>query len=147
DWFHAKTASMPQGRYVKCVDKTVLYDGPLPYDEIPLYLLTEDEEPNAPFGHSKDWDLMGPQQALDSAISTILTNHDALGIQNIILPKGSDLNVEDLGGGLRILEVNMAAGEPKPLQLLQSGENSFRLLDSMVGNMETLSGINSVARG
>lgn len=147
EFFHAKTAAMPEGRFVRSVGKTVLYDGPLPYDELPLYLLAENVEPLAPFGNTSTWDLIGPQQAIDSAVSTILTNHEAFGIQNVLIPKGCDLNVNDLGGGLRAVEYNAAAGEPKVLQLSPAGDASYKMAEYLTGVVETLSGINAVSRG
>lgn len=147
EFFHKKTPALPDGRYVKMVAGEVLFDGPLPYQEIPLYCLAEDIETESCFGSTKDWDLLAPQKALDSTISTVVTNHEAFGIQNIIVPRGADLNVEDLGGGLRMIEANVAGGEPKPLQLLTTGEHSYKLMGNLQESMETISGVNSVARG
>lgn len=147
EFFHKKTPAIPDGRYIKCVGDIPLFDGPLPYQEIPLFCLAEDIESETCFGSTKDWDLLAPQKALDGAISTVVTNHEAFGVQNIIVPRGADLNVEDLGGGLRMIEANTSGGEPKPLQLLATGEHSYRLLESLQENMETISGVNSVARG
>lgn len=145
--FHKRTAAMPLGRFVRCVDKTVLFDGPIPYDDLPIYMLAEDVEPTSPFGHSMDWDLMGPQQAYDSALSTILTNHEASGIQNVLIPKGCQLDAEDLGGGQRALSYNAAAGKPERLELGSASEASYKLIGLIQELMETISGVSSVARG
>jgi hypothetical protein len=147
EWYHRKSPALPQGRFVKVVGTTVLFDGPLPYEEIPCYMIAEDIEPDSNFGHSKDWDLIAPQQLLDSAISTIATNHDAFGIQNILIPEGANIDTEDLGGGLRTITYQPGLGEPKVLQLTSSGEASYKLIEFAVGTIETLSSINSVARG
>ena len=145
--YHRSTKAVPGGRMVTVVGDTVLFDGPLPYDDLPLDAMSEGEEPDAPVGHSTDWDLLGPQEALNSAVSTILTNHDAFGVQNILVPDGANVDVEDLRGGLRFIKANMAAGEIKPLQLLRVDPTSFEIIKFCIEVMETLSGINSVARG
>lgn len=145
--FHDKTPAMPEGRLVLCVENVVLFDGPLPYEKLPIYCIAEDMEPDAPFGHTKNWDMIGPQQALNSAFSTLLTNHDAYGVQNVIVPHGSDLEVQDVSRGLRMIKVNMTVGKPEPLQFLQPGEASYKLLGLAVETMETLSGVNATARG
>lgn len=147
EWYHKKTASLPDGRFVKLVGDTVLFDGPLPYDEICLFQISEDIEPDGCFGHTRNWDLIAPQQVLDSAVSTIVTNHDAFGIQNVLVPEGANIDSEDLGGGLRMLKYNAGMGEPKVLQLTTGGEASYKLIEFSISTIETLSGINSVARG
>lgn len=147
EFYHDRTPAMPDGRMVLTAGNTVLFDGPNPYQELPFYCIAEDYEPDTCFGHTRNWDLIAPQQAVDAAISTATTNHDAFGIQNIIMPHGAGIEPEDLGGGLRLLKVNAGVGEPKALQLTQTGEHSYRLINLLVENMETLSSINSVARG
>ena len=137
---------MPEGRYVKVVagTKAVLADGVLPYERIPLIPMRPDIEIRTGHGYSTAWDLMGPQSALDSTVSTMLTNHDAFGVQNIWTEKGSDLSVADLAGGLKHLESNT---KPEVLQLTQTSEHSYKLWELILQGMERTSGINSTARG
>jgi hypothetical protein len=144
--FHGRCPAMPEGRYVKVVagTKAVLADGVLPYERIPLIPMRPDIEIRTGHGYSTAWDLMGPQSALDSTVSTMLTNHDAFGVQNIWTEKGSDLSVADLAGGLKHLESNT---KPEVLQLTQTSEHSYKLWELILQGMERTSGINSTARG
>ena len=150
DFYHAKTPACPQGRMLTfCGGEVLGLDRPMAYDEIPLYPLVERVETDRPFGNTANVDLIVPQQIADAAVSTIVTNHDAFGVQNILIPNGSDIELEDLAGGLRAIKYNPGGGnnEPKALQLLQTSEQSYKLVELGVESMESLSSINSVARG
>ena len=142
--YHVKTAAMPEGRYVQVAGDAVLFDGPLPYETLPILDLVPAHEMDTAFGYSSMWDLMPLQKMLDSAISTICTNHDAFGVQNIWTEKGSDLSAVDFAGGLRHLESNT---KPEVLQLLQTSEHSYKLIETLIDHMQVLSGINDTARG
>lgn len=150
DFYHAKTPAVPAGRMLSiCAGMLLGLDQGLPYDEIPLHMFAEDVEPDRPFGHTRNFDLLVPQQIVDSTTTTMLSNHDAFGVQNIISPNNSDIEVEDLSGGLRFIKYNYTGpgSEPKALQLLQTSEHSYKLQEIGEQAMEKLSAINSVARG
>lgn len=143
-FFHQKTPSMPEGRLVQIVGTTVLFDGPLPYATLPIIEMVPAREKDTAFGFSGFWTLLPLQQILDSVMSTIATNHDAVGVQNIWTETGSDLQVNDLVGGMQHIE---SRTKPEPLQLLQTSDDSYKLLDVTKQDMQTLSGINDTARG
>lgn len=146
-FYHRRTESMPQGRYTMVVGDRAVEDGPLPYLDLPCYPMIPSREFESTLGYSRMWDLLGIQQAMDSVATTILTNHDAFGVQNVIVPQGSQIEAEDLAGGLRMIQYNPAAGPPQPLNLLRIPSDSYQLLGILNAQMETLSGVNSVARG
>jgi len=87
------------------------------------------------------------QEAINSLYSTVLSNQNAFGVQSIISPKGSDITAQSLAGGLNFIEYEPGAGKPEPLQLTQTPAEVFRFMERLIQDMETLSGINSVARG
>lgn len=146
-FYHKKTKAVPDGRLVMQVEDAVLLDVPLPYDTIPVFCLTENNEVGSPYGNTKNWDLIGPQQVLNSCISTIATNHEAFGLQNIIVPKGANIEATNIARGMRVLEINPGIEAPKALHLIPTSNESYRLAESAVETMETLAGINSVTRG
>jgi len=146
-FYHKKTKAVPDGRLVLQVDDCVLMDVPMPYDEIPVFLLTENNEIGSPYGNTKNWDLIGPQQVLNSSISTIATNHEAFGLQNIIIQKGANIEATNIARGMRVLEINPGVEPPKAMHLIPTSNESYRLAESAVETMETLAGINSVTRG
>jgi hypothetical protein len=147
-FFHDRTEAVPDGRIVEFVDSDiVLNDGPLPYREIPVYRITPSEKQGSIFGYSNAWDLLAPQQAMDKLHSTVVTNQGTFGVQNIGVPKGADLNVTQLAGGLNLIEFDPKSGPPVPIQLCSTPPEIFSYIGMLEKTMETLMGVNSVARG
>jgi len=148
EFYHKKSDSLPDGRYCVFVSpEAILYDGPLPYPEIPLYRIAASDILGTPFGSTIMFELMPLQESLNSLYSVILTNQNAFGVQNILIPKGSDINLASLSGGLNIIEYNQAGAKPEPLNLVQTPAEIFNMIDRLEQAMETISGINSVTRG
>ena len=147
-FFHDRTEALPEGRIVEFIDSDiVLVDGPLPYREIPVYRITPSEKLGSVFGYTNCWDLLPLQQAMDKLHSTIVTNQAAFGVQNIGVPKGMDLNVTQIAGGMNMIEFDPKSGPPVPIQLCQTPPEIFNYVGNIEQTMETLSGVNSVARG
>jgi hypothetical protein len=148
EFYHKRTESMPDGRYMLfLIEDLVLEDRPMPYRNLPVYRIVPSEVLGTPYGYSSMFDLMPIQDAINSLNSAILTNQNAFAIQNIYVPKGADIVISNLAGGLNIIEGNPAAGKPEPLNLTQTPGEIFNYLKMLEGMMETISGINSVARG
>lgn len=153
-FYHRSTTAVPNGRYALCIDsRTVLYDGKNPYvDEfkqavIPLLTMRAADGIGTLYGYSPGFDLAPLQMAFNTLWTAILTNHSAFGIQNIVVERGSDLNVEQLQGALNILETNPGMAAPKALQLTAISPDSYKSADLIEKIMESCSGINSVVRG
>lgn len=149
EFFHKKNDALPEGRYIMYVNnEAVLYDGPLPYREIPVYRISASDILGAPFGYTVMFDLIPIQEAINMLYSTIITNQNAFGVQNILVPKNADINLNQLTGGLNIIEYNMIGGaKPEALNLTQSPPELFKMIELTEQTMETLSGVNSVTRG
>ena len=147
EFFHKKTESMPNGRYMLYVgDDIVLMDSPMPYKKLPVYRISPSDILGTAFGYTPMFDLLPLQDAVNSLYSTLLTNNHAFGVQNLWVPRGADLNVNELSGGLNIIE-SLPGMKPEPLQLTQSSPETTNLIAKLEQTMETLSGVNSVARG
>lgn len=145
---HEPTKAMPQGRYTLCLDNgTVLLDGALPYKKAHVYRIAPDEESGTIFGFTVGYDLMPIQEALDILYSTAVTNQATFGVQNILVPKGHDLSTSQIAGGLNILEYDTKLGKPESLQLTQTPAEVFNFMGMLEKLAETISGVNSVARG
>jgi hypothetical protein len=146
--FHRPTEALPDGRYIiYSSSDAVYYDGPLPYDEIPVYRMSPDDILGTPYGYTILFDLMPIQEAINLLYSVIVTNQNAFGVQNVLIPRGADINLTQLSGGLNILEYTAIGGKPEPLNLTQTPEEIFAMLNKLEQTMETISGINSVTRG
>lgn len=146
-FYHKKTNALPEGRLVEFVSgDVVLFDGPLPFDDVPVYRMSPADLLGTPFGYGSVVDLMAIQEQTDNLYGTVVTNNNAFGVQNLLVPTGSNLTVTSLGGGMNKVEY---AGnlEPKPLQLTASSPETYQLIGLLEHSMETISGINSVVRG
>jgi hypothetical protein len=148
EFYHKKTESMPEGRYlVYLTEEVTLLDFPMPYRALPVYRISPSDMLGTSYGYTPLFDLLPIQEAINSIYSTILSNHNAFGVQNIAMPEGCSLTASEIAGGLNIFSYNSAHGKPEPINFLATSPESYRLLDFFVRDMETMSGINSVARG
>lgn len=145
---HEPTPALPQGRFTLCLNnRTILMDGPLPYKKTHVYRIAPDEETGTIFGYSVAFDLLPVQQALDTLYSTALTNQATFGVQNVLVPKGHDLSVSQIAGGLNLMEYDPKIGKPEALNLTETPPEIFNFMTMLERLSETLSGVNSVARG
>lgn len=148
EFFHKRTEALPDGRYLLFLDYALtLMDAPMPYDELPIYRISPGDILGTPYGYSPMFDLLPIQDAVNSLFSTVLTNQSAFGVQSIMMPRGADIIPSSLVGGLNIIEYNAQVGRPEPLQLTNTPKEVFDFMQQLVREMETISGVNSVARG
>jgi len=127
EFFHKRTEAMPEGRYLLYLDDDiVLQDTPMPYRSIPVYRITPRDILGTPYGYTPMFDLLPIQDAINSLYSTALTNQNAFGVQNIYVPRGADISINQLAGGLNVIEGNQQAGLPVPLQLTQTPAEVFK---------------------
>jgi hypothetical protein len=148
EFFHKKTESMPEGRYLLFLDTNIiLMDSPMPYRSLPVYRISPSDILGTPFGYTPMFDLLPIQEAVNSLYSTILTNQHAFGVQNIYVPRGADVTMKSLEGGLNIIEGNAGAGKPEAMNLTNTPGEIFSFLKTLEQQMEVISGVNSVARG
>lgn len=148
EFYHKRSDSVVDGRHTVFVnDEIVLHDGPLPYNEIPVYRISPGDWIGTNYGYSAAFDLLGIQEAIDILYSTVVTNQSTFGVQNIMVPKGHGMEVSQIAGGLNLLEYDSQLGAPQSLQLTDTPAEVFKFIEMLEGTMETLSGVNSVARG
>lgn len=148
-FYHAKTDALPEGRlltFLDTQDKIILSDGPLPFPEIPLYRMAPGELQETVFGYTVGYDLMPLQDSINTLYSCVLTNQSAFGTQSIMVPKGNDLSVMNMDG-MAMIEFDATLGPPQPLNLTNTPAEIFNFIQTLQGQMETISGINSVVRG
>lgn len=147
-FFHRSTESTPKGRYILYANKdTILEDTGLPYTSLPIQRIAPSDILGSSFGYTPMFDLLPIQDAINSVYSTVLTNHNAFGVQNIINPMGNNVKFTQVSDGLNWIEYDRDFGAPSPLQLTKSSPESFNLIGMLEKVMETISGINSVSRG
>lgn len=146
---HADTPAVPGGRYtITCGKDLCLFDGPLPFDEVPIYEMLPEEFLDAgSIGYSSIWDLMGLQEAYDGLNSTGLSNFDAFGTNDIMLPNGSEITSETVSGGLNVIRYPANTQPPAILEKFQLSESFFKLRSAFLQDMQLSSGVNSTVRG
>jgi hypothetical protein len=150
--YHLPTDAIPEGRYALVLGSVVLYDGPalLP-DEIPVYPLIAARQEGRGWGHSAAWDLLPLQQTLNMSESSLVTMMEAFGMYNILVPDSSGIAPSDLGSGRKFVKCKTGPDgqmvKPEVMNLLDIEPAAFDYPDRQQSKMETLSGMNSVARG
>ena len=147
-FYHEKTDALPSGRYIEFIEGgKILFDGELPYPKIPVYHLHAGKTYGGPFAYGVSFDMLPIQEAIDGLNSAIQSNQETFAVQNIAMPIGSNIGVEQIAGGLNIILYDPKLGEPKGLNLTSTPAEIFNQRDNLVQSMESLSGINSVVRG
>lgn len=150
-FYHSRTPACPMGRKtIFLADGTVLEDGALEYNRIPVFRIAASEIHGTPFAWCPATDLASLQESINKSASTIATNHFAFGVQNIWAPRGSKLDITQFTGGLNFIEgspVGPNGGKPEVLDLLKTPKEVFEWMMMQERTMETLSGVNQVTRG
>lgn len=145
EFYHRRTESMPDGRYMLFLDsEVVLLDTKMPYRLIPIFRIAPSDILGTPYGYTPMFDIFPIQEAINASYSAIMTNQNAFAVQNVFVPRGSDIVVSSLSGGLNIIEAN---AKPEPINLTATPAEVFKFLEMMIEAAETISGVNSVTRG
>jgi hypothetical protein len=147
--YHAQTPAMPQGRMIEVTSEVWLTDGPLPYGELPIHRIRPATEMDFDTSYSDFWDLIASQEAYDSVISALVSTHDVQGMPNLLAAEGQEVTPSMMQGGGRVLyyKSDGRTAPPAWMQPPPINESNLKLRDVLLSDMETNSGINSVARG
>lgn len=147
-FLHRQTESLPNGRLIMYANKeTVMEDVDLPYPGLPLQRISPSDILGSSFGYTPMFDLLPIQDAINSAYSTVLTNHNAFGVQNILNPIGNNVKFTQISDGMNWIEYDKNEGPPTPLQLTKTSPESYSIINMLEKVMETISGVSSVSRG
>lgn len=149
-FYHAKNAAIPDGRFVIAITSDiVVIDKPLPYVEIPVYGMFPGLLHGTPFGYGPAMDMLPIQEALDVAMSSVMTNVNAFGVQNITAPDSSSISVSELTGGMKWVKYQEGTAKPEPLVFLDAGLLSSleRFVTMLTQKQQDVIAINAAARG
>lgn len=146
-FLHKPTAALPMGRETLVVGKTVLKDSPLSYTVWPLHRVFHSELFGTPFAYSPYLEILGVQELMDSLESSIATNQSTFATQNIAAPQGSNIDPDQLAGGMRIFYYPTGEKPPEPMNLTHTPPEVFNHLQTKKKDQEQLMGLNSVVRG
>lgn len=144
-FYHRKSESLPQGRFVMfCSSEIVLYDGALPFEEIPCYRVAASDILGTPFAYTVAFDLIGIQLLINKLYAVVSTNQLASGIQNYWQPIGNELVRAQIAGGLNLLE---SVAKPEVLEMLRTPAEVFSYIAKLEQMMQIISGVSSVSQG
>ena len=144
-FYHLKTPSVPQGRMFQFVgDNTWLFDGPLPYANLPGRRVCPSEMVSSTMGYSNMNDLLAIQDCIDAVVSAAVTNMTTCGVNNIWSKPNSNINFERLGEGMNFIE---SEDKPEVLIMNRLSPETFSLVNFLIQRMEAYSGVNAVSRG
>lgn len=147
EFIHDRTPAMPDGRLVKFIldagETEPLFDGPLPFDDLSVYSMSPEAMEGTSHSYSPVWDLLSLQQAANALWTTLASNVSAFGVQNLWTSEGDNLAVSSVSG-LRHIQSRV---KPEGLNLVANSPDTYKLLELVTKAAETISGVNSVARG
>lgn len=153
--FHKESPALPEGRYVKFVGDGIVLEDVLknPYgDTLPLVCFRPGITYGSAYGYSPVFDLIALQEKLTEIDSTICSNQRAFGSQNIAVPRASNVSVDAISGGLKLVEFDANpdlpnGGLPQAMNLLQTPTELFEYRKQLVADMEKLVSIAPINRG
>jgi hypothetical protein len=151
-FYHRRTPAVPEGREFVFLDGGLwLLDAPLPHRDLPgglpLFRISPADFYGTSFGYTPAWDAIGLQEVIDSLHSAVTTNQTSFAVQNILVPMGHNINVQQLSGGLNIIEYDPQLGEPKALNLVSTPPEVFKYIDMLKQEQQLLLAVNDVVRG
>lgn len=146
-FYHSRTQALPNGRVCLMIGDVIVIDSALPYRHIPLYRVCPSDVIGSTFGYTVAYDLLAVQETINALYSTILTNQETFGVQNILMPRGAGIGANQVTGGLNVIDYDPDVGKPEAINLTSTPPEIFKFLSMLEQVAETLSGVNSVARG
>lgn len=147
--YHKKTAALPEGRVISYINEDVILSAdPMSYKDFPVHRMIDVAIPNTNFSYTDAYDMLQLADLLDGLWSTVISNQRAFGIQNIIIPIGSNISESEIGGALNLIQYdNITGGKPEPLELLKTPPEIFQTIDMLSNLLNSIAGVNSTAQG
>jgi hypothetical protein len=141
--FAKPSAALPNGRMIIYGDeRCVFYDDENLYKCIPVEPFMPEKVLGVGFGYPQISNLLAAQEMYDNSLSAIATNQAQFAVQSVTVPRGSNINVNELNG-MRFVSFTPqnvpGGGKPEPLQLTQSSPETFKFSDVLSNIMQELS--------
>ena len=148
EFYHKDNSARKGGRYTLYAGEDVLlFDGPMPYRELPLYRISYSDRYGTSLGYTVAFDLLPLQKSLDVVTSIIMTIIEVYGLPSVDVPMGSNITPERGMEGLKIFMTDRSKGKVEVINLLDLRRELFESRNMIIQDMETLSGVNAVVRG
>ncbi len=147
-FYHKKTPAMPEGRQAVFLDGACVFTAePLEGEEWPLYRVAAGETIGTPFGYSPYLEILGVQELYDSLQTSVASNQSTFGTQHIAMEQGSDVPLDTVASGMRVMYYPSGGKPPAAVNLTQTPAEIFTHMGNLKKEMELLFGLNSVVRG
>jgi hypothetical protein len=146
-FYHARTKALPDGRYVGVAGTVVLWDVPLPTDEIPAVCFMPSRLAGTSFGYSDAWDALPIQQMLDQIISDRATNAAIFGRPNMYMDEGTTMTVDLLAKGGQLFTKKPGTEPPGVIEYPAMDAGPDTLTQELKSRMREGFGENAVTRG
>lgn len=150
--YHKPTPALPHGRMIFYSNaKTVFFDDVNFYECIPLEMAKPEPISGTGFGYALMSSLLPAQEMFDTLVSAIATNQSTFAVQNVAVPRGANINVQEILG-MNFLQYTPMPGVangglPTPLNLTQTPPEIFKGVDMLKGFIQELSNVNAALRG
>lgn len=145
EFYHKKTDALPEGRYTIFINGSIkLFDGPLPFREVPVYRVSPKNIIGTPFGWTNAFDILGLQELIDKLYTIVSSNILGSGVANFWSPPGNNVMVSQIGGNRSLIESMV---KPEVLQLLSTPAEVYSYIGMVEKVMETLAGVSAINRG
>ena len=152
EMYHRPTPALPQGRMLVYSDSdTIYFDDVNPYGCIPVRQFKPEPIPGMGFGYPMLSNLLPAQEMYDHEFSCTATNHSGLGVNNVAVPRGSEIGYEQLNGMNMLFYTPMpgvpGGGAPQTLDLVKDSGAAMNFAKELLANMQAMSNINAAVRG
>jgi hypothetical protein len=150
-FYHRKCEAMPLGKIAFFLDgDTVLYEGDLPYDRVPLVFIRPGEILRSSYGDTPLHHALAIQDIYDMLASSVATNNAALAVHLLWMPDDSDWSHTELAEGLIVLSGHASPNaqiKPEVLDFNAPNDVALKFMDVMLQGMETIMGVPAALRG
>lgn len=143
--------ALPRGRMLFYANpKTIFFDDENIYGTLPIEQYKPEPLMAINAGYPLLSSLLPSQEMYDHEFSAIATNHAAFAVQNVAVPRGANIDVQQLLG-MNFVDYTPqpidGGGKPTPLELTKTSAEVFKLPEMLLQNMQAMSRISAAVRG
>ena len=156
---HIPTPGLQSGRLIRFLDATtVVYDshtsasgeprpGAYPYGKrLMVRRMQPDEVIGSIAGHTAFFDLLAQQEGIDLVATIMASSVNMGGAANLYVQRGSNLQLNEIGGGFKLIEGD-GAEAPKPINFSGVSKEALEFAQMCVAWMRQRTAINDVVMG
>lgn len=149
--YHRKSDCLPDGKIAEFLSPGILlYEGNLPYEEVPTVSITPGKMLRAPYGETPFHHLLALQDVYDLLASSVASNNAALALHLIFMPEGLDFSHMEISEGFAVIRGGAGVEgnlKPEVLNFNAPNDTALKFMDLLVEAMEKIGGVNSTVRG